>query len=102
MASCELPKASFCGNNSVVECNLAKVEVVSSNLISRSKNGDCGSVLRGRFSLGGWVRRPAAVTRFRGERYRSSGFDVGVTPSKRTPSPINRTRPATRFTPYSS
>ena len=25
------------GNNSVVECNLAKVEVASSNLVSRSK-----------------------------------------------------------------
>ena len=25
------------GSNSVVECNLAKVDVVSSNLISRSK-----------------------------------------------------------------
>lgn len=25
------------GNNSVVECNLAKVEVASSNLVSRSR-----------------------------------------------------------------
>ena len=27
---------SLSGNNSVVECNLAKVEVASSNLVSRS------------------------------------------------------------------
>ncbi len=26
-----------CGSNSVVECNLAKVEVASSNLVSRSR-----------------------------------------------------------------
>ena len=29
--------ASRCGNNSVVECNLAKVEVAGSNPVSRSK-----------------------------------------------------------------
>jgi hypothetical protein len=27
----------WCGNNSVVECNLAKVEVAGSNPVSRSK-----------------------------------------------------------------
>ncbi len=27
---------TMCGNNSVVECNLAKVDVASSNLVSRS------------------------------------------------------------------
>lgn len=31
------PPDGTCGNNSVVECNLAKVEVVGSNPISRSK-----------------------------------------------------------------
>ena len=67
-----LPMASFCGNNSAVECNLAKVEVVSvlgfasvlllyscSALHSYTRkrisfpapNGDDGSVLRSRFSL---------------------------------------------------
>ena len=30
-----------CGNNSVVECNLAKVEVVGSNPISRSRVDNC-------------------------------------------------------------
>jgi hypothetical protein len=29
---------SMSGNNSVVECNLAKVEVASSNLVSRSRS----------------------------------------------------------------
>jgi hypothetical protein len=29
---------SLSGNNSVVECNLAKVEVAGSNPVSRSKN----------------------------------------------------------------
>ncbi len=33
------------GNNSVVECNLAKVDVASSNLVSRSKNIRKGSTL---------------------------------------------------------
>jgi hypothetical protein len=28
-----------CGNNSAVECNLAKVEVAGSNPVSRSKGG---------------------------------------------------------------
>ena len=28
---------ALCGNNSVVECNLAKVEVAGSNPVSRSK-----------------------------------------------------------------
>ena len=38
------------GNNSVVECNLPKVEVASSNLVSRSKNSPCkSSDLRGFF-----------------------------------------------------
>ncbi len=32
----DTPNAAFCGNNSVVECNLAKVDVASSNLVSRS------------------------------------------------------------------
>ncbi len=32
------------GNNSVVECNLAKVEVASSNLVSRSKKNNEGPV----------------------------------------------------------
>jgi hypothetical protein len=35
--SCNLMKA--CGNNSAVECNLAKVEVAGSNPVSRSKGG---------------------------------------------------------------
>ena len=30
--------SSRCGNNSVVECNLAKVEVAGSNPVSRSKD----------------------------------------------------------------
>ena len=30
---------SICGNNSAVECNLAKVEVAGSNPVSRSKGG---------------------------------------------------------------
>jgi hypothetical protein len=40
------------GTNSVVECNLAKVEVASSNLVSRSKfdNNDA-RVAPGRFRL---------------------------------------------------
>jgi hypothetical protein len=33
------------GNNSVVECNLAKVEVASSNLVSRSTSTPQGSTL---------------------------------------------------------
>ena len=33
------------GNNSVVECNLAKVEVASSNLVSRSNIMQKGSAL---------------------------------------------------------
>ena len=32
--------ACICGNNSVVECNLAKVEVAGSTPVSRSENFD--------------------------------------------------------------
>ena len=31
-----IPFARICGNNSVVECNLAKVDVAGSNPVSRS------------------------------------------------------------------
>ena len=33
----------LCGNSSVVERNLAKVEVASSNLVSRSKKNNVGA-----------------------------------------------------------
>ena len=46
--------ASFCGNNSVVECNLAKVEVVGSNPISRSKIARSLQVVSRRLAYRAW------------------------------------------------
>ena len=44
--------ATHCGNNSVVECDLAKVDVAGSNPVSRSKKAR--SIFRsGFFRLGG-------------------------------------------------
>jgi hypothetical protein len=37
---------SLSGNNSVVECNLAKVEVAGSNPVSRSKNSKKGPAIK--------------------------------------------------------
>jgi hypothetical protein len=37
MASFVIRKSSLSGNNSVVECDLAKVEVAGSNPVSRSR-----------------------------------------------------------------
>gem|GEM_PF-6165796 len=44
-------KNRLSGNNSVVECNLAKVEVASSNLVSRSTINSKGSAMLGPFFI---------------------------------------------------
>ena len=50
------------GNNSVVECNLAKVEVAGSNPVSRSKKQD--SHLKG--GIAKWLRQRSAKPLFTG------------------------------------